>query len=131
MFEPARQSALHCLELNPNDGWAMHTLCHYHEYTNDTAGGIKLLRDTEKDWSVCDLLSCHNYWHLALFHIENGDHHAALDLFDQSVSTNLALDRTFDMVDFVSTLVRLKLDGCTDLGERWAQLHNIYVKRFV
>jgi hypothetical protein len=31
-FEEAKKAALTSLEMNPVDGWATHTICHYNEY---------------------------------------------------------------------------------------------------
>jgi hypothetical protein len=126
----AKQAALKSLEMNKNDGWATHTLCHYYEYENEYNDGIQFLRNTEKDWSICDFIATHNYWHLSLYHIDKGEHEAALDLFDQNISTSLSLDRTLDMVDLISFLFRLKLDGCqVDLKEKWLALKDVYISR--
>jgi hypothetical protein len=87
------------LEMNQNDGWATHTMCHYYEYENNYNEGIKYLSDSEKNWSICDFIATHNYWHMALYYIEKGEHQEALNLFDQNISTNMAFDRTLDVVD--------------------------------
>jgi len=34
------------------------------------------------------MLSCHLNWHSAIFHIEKGDYKAALDIFDEQVSSS-------------------------------------------
>ena len=129
-FEEAKISALKALELNRNDGWATHTICHFNEYKNKFDEGIQFLRDTEKDWSCCNLISPHNYWHLALYHIERGEHQTALEIFDQNITKYLDLNRTLDMVDLISLLYRLKLDNCKiDLSERWLSLENVFKNR--
>lgn len=129
-FEEAKISALKALDLNRNDGWATHTICHFNEYKNHVDQGIKFLRDTEKDWSSCNLISPHNYWHLALYHIERDEHQTALEIFDQTIVKYLDLNRTLDMVDLISLLYRLKLDNCKiDLSERWSRLHNVFQNR--
>ena len=62
----------------------------------------------------------HNWWHLALFHLELGDDAAALRLYDQEV---WGVDKTYaqDQVGAVSLLARLELSGMA-VGERWAEL---------
>ncbi|RNA44621.1 tetratricopeptide repeat 38 [Brachionus plicatilis] len=129
-FQEAKESALRALEINRNDGWATHTICHFNEYRNNFNEGIKFLRNTETDWSGCNLISPHNYWHLALYHIERGEHQAALEIFDQNITQYLELNRTLDMVDVISLLYRLKLDNCKiDLSERWSRLMDVFRNR--
>ena len=130
LFEAAKTAAQHALHLNRQDAWATHTICHYHEYTNDFNAGIRFLRDTEADWSVCNLLSSHNYWHLALYHIERQEHDAALDIFDKNISPNLVHGMTLDMVDAISLLFRLKLDFYeSSLSQRWSDIADVFSER--
>lgn len=92
--------------------------------------GIKFLRETENDWSVCNILSSHNYWHLALYHLERSEHNEALDIFKKNIAKNLNLDRTLDMVDAISLLFRLKLDCCeTPLESYWSEVIKSYSER--
>ncbi len=63
-FNEAEKMANKGLDLNEKDAWSTHTLCHINEYRNSVDDAIKLLRRTEPDWSTCNLLAKHNYWHL-------------------------------------------------------------------
>ena len=130
-FEEARRAALASHELNPRDAWASHTLAHYYEYRADPHAGIDFLRRTEHDWSGSNMIAAHNYWHLALYHVERDEHDAALQLFDAHLMPNATLDRTLDMVDLASMLFRLRLDGCSsaDTRERWSKLRSAFVHR--
>ena len=38
------------------------------------------------------VLSCHNYWHWALYHVETGDFESAVGILDKYVSTNRQSD---------------------------------------
>ena len=129
-FAEAEKAAKHSLSLNANDAWATHTLCHMYEYKNEYDTGIKFLRDTETDWSVCGFIATHNYWHLALYHVERNEHEQALAIFDQNISAYLSANRTLDLVDLAGMLYRLKLD-CTplELGERWSKLKQVFETR--
>ena len=105
-------------------------MCHIFEYKNEPDRGIKYLRDTERNWSICEFVAPHNYWHLSLYHIEKNEHDAALDIFDTEISKNLANESTLDMVDLVSMLFRLKLDYCqVSLQERWYKIKETFKKR--
>ena len=129
-FIEAEKAAQKSLELNSRDGWATHTLCHVYEYRSDCETGIKFLRKTEDDWKECTFIATHNYWHLALYHLDKGDHESALDLFDENISSCLAANRTLDLVDLAQLLYRLKLDCTTcELRERWQRLRTVFESR--
>lgn len=129
-FEQAKAVASKALEMNRSDGWATHSLCHYYEYSTDYNSGIDFLNKTESDWSICNILSSHNYWHLALYHIEKSEHEVAMELYKNHISNNLSLDRTLDMVDAISLLYRLKLDSCTiPLEDEWKEIARVYTSR--
>lgn len=125
MHEFARKSALLALDLNPQDAWATHTLCHYYEYRNDTQSGINLLRESESNWSPANLVSTHNYWHWCVYLVERGEHEQALQLYDRSLTQYLSRNSVFDMVDVVSLLYRLQLDGCKVTRDRWLKLKRV------
>lgn len=76
------------------------------------------------------MLSSHNYWHLALYHIEKAEHETALEIFNKNITKNLNLGGTLDMVDAISLLYRLKLDCCDkSFVNEWADIAKIYQKR--
>jgi len=104
-----------------------HTVDHYYEYKNDFNAGIKFMKETESNWSPANYLMGHNYWHLALFNLENDDHQEALNIFDHISNKT----ETLDMVDLSSLLFRLKLDSSEfDLRERWLILKEKFKNRF-
>lgn len=125
MHEYARKSALLALEMNPQDAWATHSLAHYYEYRNDPAAGITLLRDTEAQWSPANLISTHNYWHWCLYLVERGEHEQAMALYDRRVTESLSHNRSIDLVDVVSLLYRLQLDGVSVPKEKWMKLKKV------
>ena len=84
-FDEAGKTALKGLELNREDAWSTHANAHVFEMTSRPDEGIAFLSKTVNDWQPAGLLSCHNFWHWAVFHIENGETEAALDLFDSEV----------------------------------------------
>ena len=111
-WKEAEKAALHALELNKYDAWAVHSVAHSREYQNDALGGIEFINKTENDWKVCEILSPHLYWHLALYHLEQKDHETVREIYrkkilDRAVKTKSA----YDLVDAVSLIVRLKIDG--------------------
>ncbi|XP_016130136.1 tetratricopeptide repeat protein 38-like [Sinocyclocheilus grahami] len=70
LYDEAEKMAKEALALTPEDGWSVHAVAHVHEMKAEMDKGLKFMASTEKDWMVCDMLACHNYWHWALYHIE-------------------------------------------------------------
>ena len=79
-------SPLIALEINRTDCWATHAKAHVLEMEGRTREGIQFLEGTVADWQGGGGLACHNYWHLALYYIDAGNHEAAMDLFDREIN---------------------------------------------
>jgi hypothetical protein len=58
----------------------------------------------------------HNWWHLALFHLDRGDHGSALSIYDRVLAG--ALGMAMSRLDATSMLWRLRLEG-VDIGNRF------------
>ncbi len=103
------------------DPWAEHTLAHVLERTGRSHEGIAFLSGRSAQWARCSsFLRTHNWWHLALFHIELGDYAEALALYDTRV-WGVRKAYCHDQVNAVSLLARLELCG-VDVGDRWQEL---------
>jgi hypothetical protein len=82
--------------------------------------GVRHLRSRQQDWAVGSPFAYHNWWHLALFHLDLDEIGAVLDLYDERIDTaqaSFALAR----LDASALLWRLELFGI-DTGNRWAAL---------
>ncbi|KAI7802351.1 tetratricopeptide repeat protein 38 isoform X2 [Triplophysa rosa] len=111
-YDEALKVAKEGLALTPQDGWSVHSVAHVHEMKAEVDNGLRFMASTEKDWTVCDMLACHNYWHWALYHIEKGEYEAALKIFDEQVSQRCVKSgASLDTVDACSLLYRLELEG--------------------
>lgn len=105
------------VEREPRDGWAWHAVTHVMEMQGREREGIAWLRADPAAWSADSFFQVHNWWHLALFHLELGEIDEVLALFDGPIHgarSTVALD----MVDAASLLWRLQLRGVA-LGARW------------
>jgi hypothetical protein len=69
----------------------------------------------------------HNYWHLALFHLDQERHAEALALYDAQLHREPP-DPALQLIDATALLWRLHLDG-VDLGGRAAPLADNWAKR--
>ncbi len=117
----AETAARRALAMCPADAWAQHALAHVMLTDGRLAEGAYLLHQMSGSWAgLTSFMRCHNWWHLALFHLELGDDAAALKLYDEQV---WGVDKTYsqDQVGAVSLLARLDLAGVA-VGERWAEL---------
>lgn len=117
----AEASARHALMLEPAEPWAEHALAHVMLTQGRHAEGAAFMARASGPWAgLTSFMRSHNWWHLALFHLELGDEAAALALYDRQV---WGLDKTYsqDQVGAVSLLARLALAGA-DTGDRWQDL---------
>ena len=70
-------------ELEPLSFWPHHTVAHVMEMTGRPEDGLGWMAAREKLWSTPGHLNqVHIWWHRALFHLELGQHEAALALYD-------------------------------------------------
>lgn len=118
-YARAEAQGRRAVELNPRDGWAQHAVAHVMEMQSRQKDGIAWMRDNAANWSS-GLLQTHNWWHLALYHYELGEHEAVLSIYDGPIygaRSKLALN----LVDASAILWRLELAGI-DTGGRWREL---------
>jgi len=120
LYERAEDTGRRALELNRRDPWAVHAVAHVMEMQGRIGDGIEWLTSRAPDWSIDNGLAFHNWWHLALHHLEFGEHARVLELYDTRIrpaQTSVALE----MVDASAMLWRLALRG-VDVGTRWQAL---------
>lgn len=123
-YAEAEAAAWLSVELNPRDSWGIHAFTHVCEMQGRTGEGAEFLRTRAADWSPGNMFAFHNWWHLALFAMEEGRFADALDLHDRQIrpkKTTAALE----MLDSASLLWRLQLHG-VDVGDRWRDLADVY-----
>jgi tetratricopeptide (TPR) repeat protein len=123
-FARAEAFGREAIALNPRDAWAQHAVAHVMEMEGRVEDGIVWMRDRQDDWSQCALMAVHNWWHLALFHLDREDHDAVLALYDQQIRGTRSMI-VVDMVDASALLWRLGLLG-VDVGDRWRELADLW-----
>lgn len=122
-LDAAEAAARHALSLQPAEPWAEHAIAHVMLTQGRHAEGRDFLQraSAQGQWQgLTSFMRTHNWWHLALFHLELGDDAAALALYDREV---WGVDKAYsqDQVGAVSLLARLALAG-VDVGGRWQDL---------
>jgi len=81
-LDAAERTGRLAVELEPDDAWGLHAVSHVHEMQGRTREGIAWLEASRPVWTGCNNFSFHMAWHLALFHIEAGDHDRVLAIYD-------------------------------------------------
>jgi tetratricopeptide (TPR) repeat protein len=120
-LDAAQAAGEHAVAMNPDDPWAQHAVAHVHEARGDAGAGIAWLAPRAASWDRCSsFMFTHNWWHLALFHLERGEAGAALALYDERV-WGVRKGYVQDQVNAVSLLARLEQAG-VDVGARWVDV---------
>jgi hypothetical protein len=105
------------VELEPRDGWGQHAVAHVMEMQGRQREGIAWMRTNPDAWSRESFFAVHNWWHVALYHLDLGEIDEALTLFDGPIF-GARSKVVLEMVDVSALLWRLHLRGI-DVGSRW------------
>jgi tetratricopeptide (TPR) repeat protein len=116
-YAGAERAGRQGVELEPRDGWAQHAVAHVMEMQCRPIEGIEWMRGNMENWSRDSFFQVHNWWHLALYHLELSETDEVLALFDGPIHgprSTLILD----MIDASALLWRLHLLDI-DTSPRW------------
>jgi hypothetical protein len=105
------------IEIEPRDGWAQHAVAHVMEMQGRTREGIAWMSADPDAWAKESFFAPHNWWHLALYHLELGEIDEVLGLYDGPIfgrSSTVMME----LIDAAAMLWRLSLRG-VDVGRRW------------
>lgn len=122
-YDQAEDAGRAALEANPRDPWAVHAVTHVFEMQGRHRDGARWLQARHRDWAIDNGLAFHNWFHAALFQIENMDTAAALATFDAHLAN--ATDMALQRVDGTAVLWRLKLLG-VDVASRFDALRRTW-----
>jgi tetratricopeptide (TPR) repeat protein len=119
-YDKAEAAGRRAVELNPQDGWAWHAVAHVMEMQDRVDEGIAWLGQGAETWSDGSFFAVHNWWHLALYHLERDEDERVLELFDGPIFGHGPVT-AMELVDASAMLWRLHLRG-VDVGDRWTKL---------
>jgi hypothetical protein len=119
-YQQAERTGRLAIDLEPRDTWAWHAVAHVHEMRSAPKDGIAWLEPNAAHWSRDSFFAVHNWWHLALFKLEQDRHDEVLALYDTAIG-GPGSGVVLDMIDQSALLWRLALRG-VDVGERWQPL---------
>ncbi len=116
-YARAEAAGRRAVEMERRDGWAWHAVTHVMEMQGRQREGIAWLRADTDAWSHESFFRVHNWWHLALFHLDLDEVSEVLALYDGPIYGERS-PLVFDMIDASALLWRLQLRGI-ELGDRW------------
>jgi hypothetical protein len=119
-YERAEASGRLAIELEPRDGWAQHAVVHVMEMQGRHADGIAWMRANPDAWSRESFFAVHNWWHVALLHLDLGEIDEVWRLYDGPIDSK-GSSIVLEMIDHSALLWRLHLRGI-DAGKRWASV---------
>jgi hypothetical protein len=96
-------------------------VAHVNEMRGDLDAGIPWLADNAQHWAPESGFAYHNWWHLALLHLDRGDVTQVLKLYDEQVRPNPDSQVILEGIDASALLWRLHLEG-VDVGDRFERL---------
>jgi hypothetical protein len=120
-YERADAFGREAVEADPRDAWAVHAVAHVNEMRGDLDRGIAWLADSADQWAPENGFAYHNWWHLALLHLDRGDVAKVLALYDEKVRPNPDAQVVLEWIDASALLWRLHLERI-DVGERFGKL---------
>jgi len=123
----AEERARRALELNSRDPWAVHAGAHVMEMQGRLGDGVHWLTSRTSDWAPDNGFAFHNWWHLALYHLDLGRYDRVLEIYDTAIRPKPS-ELPLEMLDATALLWRLHLRG-VDVGNRWTELANTWEKR--
>ena len=128
LLAEAERAARHAVGLLRKEPWAHHALAHVMLTQGRVAEGRAFMEEASTTWvGLNSFMETHNWWHLALFLIEQGDDGGALALYDRHV-WGVCKPYSQDQIGAVSLLARLELAGI-DVGDRWQDVADHLVSR--
>ncbi len=119
-YARAIQAGVQAVESDRRDAWAIHAVAHVHEMTAQLEEGKNWLTSRVEDWDTDNFFAIHNWWHMALYMLEQERWQEVLEIYDQRLRRNDSAV-VFDLLDASALLWRLKLHEI-NVGERWSRL---------
>jgi tetratricopeptide (TPR) repeat protein len=117
LYARAETAGRRAVDLEPRDAWAWHAVAHVLEMQTRRADGIAWLRQDSDAWSKDNFFAVHNWWHLAICHLDLEELDEVLALFDGPIYGQRS-ELVVDLIDASALLWRLHLKG-VPLGDRW------------
>ncbi len=124
-YSLAEDTGRQAIEVEPDDCWAQHAVAHVMEMQARQAEGIAFMELRTDHWAQHDnVFAFHNWWHTALYNLDQERAGAALDIYDRSIRAEPSQVQ-LTMLDATALLWRLHLREI-DVADRWDELAALY-----
>jgi tetratricopeptide (TPR) repeat protein len=124
-YGEAEEAGRRAQELEADDCWAQHALAHVMEMQARQEEGIAFMAERKAHWAQEDNgFAFHNWWHTALYNLDQGRPERALEIYDQGVRPQPSEIRLM-MLDAAALLWRMHLRRL-DTGQRWEELADCF-----
>ncbi len=124
-YGAAEDAGRQAIDLEPDDCWAQHALCHIMEMQARQEEGIAFMEGRRAHWAQDDnAFAFHNWWHVSLFNLDNDRFDRALEICDAAIRPGSS-EVQLEMLDAAALLWRLRLRGI-DTGDRYEKLAATY-----
>lgn len=127
-LEAAEDEARLATSLQRREPWAHHAGAHVMLTQGRLDDGISWMTDLSNEWTNCNsFMYTHNWWHLALFYLEQENFPKVLSIYDAHI---WGREKTYsqDQVNAISLLWRLEIAG-VDIGDRWQEVSDFVAAR--
>ena len=119
-YDRAEQEARAAVSLNAFDARAHHVMAHVFEMTGRPDAGVRWMNEHVAYWGAGTVVATHCSWHLALFHLAQGQVDRALALYDRRIRAGHSTAIS-DLIDAAALLWRAELRG-GNIGSCWGEL---------
>lgn len=119
-YQEAEHFGQQAIALASKNAWGFHALTHVKEMYGQSQEGMEWIEQYESEWSQCNNLRYHMYWHWALFALDREQYDTVLALYDCFIRS-IKTDDYRDISNAASLLLRLECEG-VDVGQRWSEL---------
>ena len=124
-YGAAEDAGRKAIELEPDDCWAQHAVCHIMEMQARQEEGIAFMEGRQAHWAQDDNgFAFHNWWHVALFNLDNDRFDRVLEIYDAAIRPESS-EVQLEMLDAAALLWRLRLRKI-DTGDRYEKLATNY-----
>jgi tetratricopeptide (TPR) repeat protein len=126
-YPKAEETGHTALHYDAEDCWAQHAVAHVLEMQSRQSEGIQFMELRTKNWAQPDNgFAFHNWWHTALYHLDQGRPQRALEIYDAGIRPQPSELRV-TMLDAAALLWRMHLQRL-DVGKRWEELAAGYAR---
>ncbi|KAL2666905.1 hypothetical protein AAZV13_01G037500 [Glycine max] len=123
-MEEAEEAAKRGFEINKQDCWSQHALCHVLQYKCCFREAVKFMEECSSSWgSSSSFMLTHNWWHVALCYLEgNAPRQRVLEIYDNYIWKELERNDSMSAdvyLNAAALLLQLYVRGELDIvGDR-------------